>query len=339
MEQLLERDKAAMDWLLEDDARNPGPRYYALRELLDKPEDDPEVTAAQAAVMESGPVPAILEAQDPAGFWVEPGPGYYPKYRGTVWQIIFLAQLGAGGRDPRVRAGSDYVLEHSRSKHGGFSMNGAPSGMIHCLQGNLGASLIDLGRLGDERLDEALEWLARSITGRDIAPATERKAPVRYLRSGNSGPGFPCSANNHLPCAWGAVKAMLALSKVPETSRSPAVQEAIEVGAAFLLSRDPAAADYPMGYSKKPNRSWFKFGYPVGYVTDVLQNLELLTALGYGGDPRLEAGLALLRSKQDERGHWPMEYTYNGKTWIDVEEKGKPSKWVTLRALRVLANN
>ena len=43
-------------------------------------------------------------------------------------------------------------------------------------------------------------------------------------------------------------------------------------GTAFLLSRDPAVSDYPMGYTTKPNGSWFKFGYPLGYVTDVLQN-------------------------------------------------------------------
>ena len=41
-------------------------------------------------------------------------------------------------------------------------------------------------------------------------------------------------------------------------------------------------------------------------------------------------------SKQDAAGRWKMEYTYNGKTWADIEEKGKPSKWVTLRALCVL---
>ena len=130
---------------------------------------------------------------------------------------------------------------------------------------------------------------------------------------------------------------MLALSKVPEASRTPAIEEAIEVGVDFLFSRDPAAADYPMGYSDKPNRSWFKFGYPIGYVTDVLQNLEVLTALGYGGDPRLETGVEMLLGKRDARGRWLLEYTYNGKTWVDVEEKHKPSKWVTLRALRVLS--
>jgi hypothetical protein len=91
-----------------------------------------------------------------------------------------------------------------------------------------------------------------------------------------------------------------------------------------------------MGYTEKPNRSWFKFGFPVGYVTDVLQNLEVLSALGYGQDPRLANGLELLLSKQDQDGRWTMEYTYNGKTWVDVEERQRPSKWVTLRAMEVL---
>ncbi|HEX6384989.1 MAG TPA: nitrogen fixation protein NifH, partial [Anaerolineae bacterium] len=214
--------------------------------------------------------------------------------------------------------------------------DGRNSGLIHCLQGNLCAALIDFDYLDDERLQRALDWLARSITGEGISPSTEKKAPVRYLRSGNGGPGFECSANNHLPCAWGAVKAMLALSKVPAGQRTPAMKRAIQTGTEFLLSCDPATAGYPMGYATKPNLSWFKFGYPIGYVTDVLQILEVLTALGYGSDPRLANAIELLLGKRDTQGRWPLEYTYNGKTWVDVEEKGKPSKWVTLRALRVL---
>jgi hypothetical protein len=91
-----------------------------------------------------------------------------------------------------------------------------------------------------------------------------------------------------------------------------------------------------MGYSTKPNRSWFKFGYPIGYVTDVLQTLEVLTALGYGGDSRLNPAVELILSMQDDQGRWAMNYTYNGKTWVDIESKGEPSKWVTLRALRVI---
>jgi hypothetical protein len=325
-----------LDWLLEPDTVNPGVRYFALRDLLDQPADAPDVVAAQAAVMASGPVPAILAAQDRAGFWVEPGPGYYPKYTGTVWQITFLAQFGADGRDLHVRAGCDYLLDHSRSTYGGFSAGSSPSGMIHCLQGNLAAALLDLGWLGDPRLAVALDWLARSITGAGVAPAADQNAPIRYYRSGNSASGFVCAANNHLPCAWGAVKAMLALSKVPAAARTPEVRAAIDAGIEFLLGQDPALADYPTPYGGKPSQSWFRFGYPIAYVTDVLQNLEVLTALGRGEDARLHPALELLESKRDAQGRWKLEYTYNGKTWADVEAKGKPSKWVTLRALRVL---
>ncbi|MCW5851067.1 MAG: nitrogen fixation protein NifH [Anaerolineae bacterium] len=332
----LELKADPLPWLLEPDPANPGVRYFALTELLGCRLDDPEVVAARRAVMASGPVPAILAAQDPDGYWVKPGPGYAPKYQGTVWQLIFLAQFGADGADPRVRAACDYVLRHSRASVGGFTATGSPMGLIHCLQGNLCAALLDLGCLGDPRLDEALDWLARSITGDGIAPAEDSTAPRRYYRSANSGPGFACAANNHLPCAWGAVKAMLALGKVPAALRSPAIHDALVQGADFLLDGDPARADYPTPYGTPPSGSWFKFGYPTAYVTDVLQNLEALTALGCGTDPRLAPALELMLRKQDAQGRWKMEYTYNGKTWVDVEKKGAPSKWVTLRALRVL---
>ena len=325
-----------LPWLLEEDADNPGVRYFVLRNLLDRPAGDAELVAAQKAVMTSGPVPVILDNMQPGGYWVEPGPGYLPKYTSTLWQVTFLAMFGADGADERVKQAGEYILENTRCETGGFSMTATRSGLIHCMQGNLCAALVELGFLGEPRLDEALDWLARSVTGEGIAPAGDKTAEVRYLRSGNSGPGFSCSANNHLPCAWGAVKATLGLSKVPPDKRTKSINAAIKTGVEFLFSRDPAAADYPMGYNDKPNRSWFQFGYPVGYVTDVLQNLEVLTALGYGGDARLKNAIDLLLGKQDEQGRWMMEYTYNGKTWVDVEQKGQPSKWVTLRALRVL---
>jgi hypothetical protein len=325
-----------LPWLLEPDLSNPGVRYFALKDLLDQPGVARDVLAAQRDVMATGPVPVILAAQAPEGYWVEPGPGYLPKYTSTVWQLIFLAQLGADGHDPRVRAGCEHILEHGRAPCGGFSANAGMSGVVHCLQGNLVAALLDLDCLGDARLDAAIDWLARSVTGEGIAPAGEKGAAVRYYRSGNSGPGFACSANNQLPCAWGAVKAMLALGKVPHAQRTPAVCAAIETGVNFLLSRDPAVADYPMGWSEKPSQSWFQLGYPIAYVTDVLQNLEALTALGFGNDERLKPALEWLAGKCDPSGRWRLEYTYNGKTWVKIEQKRAPSKWVTLRALRVL---
>ncbi len=115
------------------------------------------------------------------------------------------------------------------------------------------------------------------------------------------------------------------------------MRKAITEGAAFLLSRDPAVADYPIPpYSSNPSSSWFKLGFPSGYVTDVLQNLEVLCELGFARDQRLGKAIELVLSKQDAQGRWRNEYAYNKKTWVDFEKQGAPSKWVTLRALRVL---
>ncbi len=227
-------------------------------------------------------------------------------------------------------------LSHAIASHGGFSANGTPSAFIHCLGGNLGAALIDLGWLGDECLQAALEWQAKVITGIGMAGSENKGVADQYYRSGTCGPLFACVANGGLACAWGAVKALLALSKIPSSRRTPTVQAAIGRGVEFMLSRDPAMADYPMGYAEKPNSSWFKFGYPIGYVTDVLQNLEVLVSLGYARDPRLNRALEMVESKQDSQGRWKLEYSYNGKTWVDIEKKGQPSKWVTLRAVKVL---
>lgn len=325
-----------IDWLLEKDVDNPGVRYFALTNLLAHPQDDPEVIAARRAVMEQGPVPAVLAAQDPAGFWEKPGEGYYPKYRGTVWSIIYLAQLGADPDDARVQAGGEYLLENGRAANGVFSLTGTPSGNIYCLAGNLGASLLDLGFGDDERLQQALELTARFTTGEGIAAAGGTKAALRYYKSGVCGPGFCCSANNRLPCGWGAVKVLRALARVPESQRTPVIQAALEATVEFLFGVDPATAEYPAGYSDKPSRSWFRFGFPLFYVTDVLQTAEALTDAGFGGDPRLAATYDLILSKRDKAGRWAMEYAYAGKTWADVEQRKKPSKWVTLRAMQVL---
>jgi hypothetical protein len=330
-----------LDWLLEEDTENPGVRYFALTDLLDRPAGDGEVMAARQAVMERGPIPAILAAQNPEGWWEKPGPGYNPKYRSTVWSMIYLAQLGASPADPRVCAGGDYLLDHAIAPNGAFSASGTPAGNIHCLAGNLAAALLDLGFGGDERLQRALDTMARYVTGEGIAPAGEKDAPLFYLKSGTCGPGFRCSANDKLPCAWGAVKVLRALARVPKAERSLAVQSALATTVDFLFSADPATAGYPAGYaelraSDKPSRSWFQFGFPVFYVTDVLQTAEVLTEAGYGDDARLDNTYDLILGKRDSQGRWKLEYSYKGKTWADVEQKGKPSKWVTLRALRVL---
>ncbi len=323
-----------LSWLLE--AESPGVRYLALRDLVGLGPEEPELRRACREAHDKGPLADVLAAMDAAGYWVEPGPGYLPKYRSTVWAVILLAQLGGRlDHDERIGRACRYVLDHALTAGGHFSMSGAPSGTIDCLQGNLCWALVTLG-CDDPRLVSAYAWMARSVTGEGVASSEERQAPLRYY-AGKCGPQFACGANDKLPCAWGAAKVMLAFSVWPAERRTPLIANAIDQGVGFLFGVDPATAAYPTGYSEKPSQNWWKFGFPVFYVTDLLQVVEALVALGYGRDPRLANALALVRQKQDAQGRWPLEYDYSGKTWVVFGTKKQPNKWVTLRALRVLA--
>ncbi len=316
-----------LTWLLEPDPANPGVRFFALQDLEGLGVDDPEVQRSRRDIMASGPVPAILAAQHPEGYWVKAGSGYGPKYQGTVWQVILLAELGADPGDERVRRGCEYLLSHGRAVNGAFSAGQppVPASSVHCLNGNLTHALIRLGYGQDPRVQAALDWQARAITG---------EGDFRYNRSGTPGPGFACGANLGKPCGWGAVKALKALSAVPADLRSPTVRRAVEVGVDFLFSRDPAVADYP--FTERVSSTWFKFGFPLSYWSDVLEAVSVLVDLGHGADARLDPAFRLILGKQDDGGRWSLENTLNGKTWADIEEKGKPSKWVTLRALKAL---
>jgi len=324
-----------LSWLLEPE--EPGVRYLALRDLAELPTGDPELLEARRLAHVEGPISVILDGMHASGYWVKPGPGYNPKYRSTIWAIILLAQLGASMQvDGRIEKACRYLLANALTEHGQFTITGAPSGTVDCLQGNLCAAMLDLG-FEDPRLAGAFEWMARCVTGEGVAPLEDKQAPVRYY-AGKCGPLFACGANNKLPCAWGAVKVMLAFSKIPSRQRTPLIENAIQKGIGFLLGIDPAEATYPTGWSDKPSGNWWKFGFPVFYVTDLLQNVEALVRLGHADDPRLANALALIRAKQDEEGRWKLEYDYAGKTWFEFGEKKKPNKWVTHRAAFVLKN-
>ena len=320
-------------WLL--DPTDPGASYLAIHTLAGLSQDDPKLNESRRKAHQNGPIHTILEAMHPDGYWEKEGPGYLPKYRSSVWSLILLAQLGAKvDHDPRIKLACDYYLDNAFTPNGQISSSGTPGGTADCLQGNMLSAFNDLG-YEDPCLDLAYEWMARSLTGDGIAPMKEKDAPLRYY-SGKIGPDFQCGANNKLSCAWGGAKVMLAFSKLPDTAKTPLIKKAIKRGVDFLFSSDPAEAGYPNGWNPKPSGNWWKFGFPVFYVTDILQIAEALVKLGYNKDPRLSNTLQLIKDKKDPSGRWLLEYAYPGKTWVDFGAKKSPNKWVTIRALDVL---
>jgi hypothetical protein len=311
-----------IDWLLEP--TNPSVRALTLTGLLGRPADDPEVMAARAAIPTCKPARAILDAQWPEGYWMHPGIGYSPKYKATVWQVIFLAQLGAP-RTPAIDRACTYVLDHARSPNGLFTAGKTAREVVICLNGNLLRAIRQLDQV-DPRLEESIEALAQEIVRDEFRCCYNAR---------------PHAATHHggLPCAWGAVKVLGALAELPVERRSPAVHAAVEAGIAFLLSGGLAARGYPT--SGQPSPLWRKLSFPLGYSVDLLEGLEVLLRLApesgipRSWTPRLQPAIDAVLSKQDNDGRWQLEHALHN-TWASFGPAGQPNKWVTLRALRVL---
>ena len=315
-------------WLLESD--NPSVRYFTLKDILERQENDPEVRDARKSIMTAGIVPRILEKQNGDGSWGAPEDFYLrSKYKGTVWNIIVLAELGADGQDRRVKKAAEFILANSQDKQsGGFAVqSGADGGdherIIPCLTGNMVFSLIRFGYRDKPAVQRGIEQIAKYQRFDDGIAQAPKGWP--YQR-------FPNCWGKHT-CHMGAVKSLKALAEIPAAERTPAVKETIAKGAEYLLqhrlyksSRDPSVI---------AKRFWLNFGFPTLWKTDALEMLGVLVKLGYRDD-RLQDAVDLVISKQDEQGRWYMEKSWNPRLPVSLEKDNKPSKWITLRALSAL---
>jgi len=330
-------------WLCERD--NPAVATIARRTLLDEP-DSPELEALWARRNEYAPVARVLELAAEDGTWTPP-PRDYQKYRGSLWQIHLLGELYANGNDPRVARAAEYAFSRQLRDGSWSCSNAQPAGSIPCLTANVGRALARLGYARDERVSAALGYCAdlfarlgvvdcRQACGyhlngychmltpklllflAEVPPecwphgATElRDACVAALRDKEV---FRC-----LPAEYAEFQQ--ALMALPSAERS-------EFRARFLAEHEPLA------YGPKPG--WLRLGYPLSYNSDALEALWALAHIGERWQPEYNEALEVVRAAADTQCRWTLKTTHNGKMLADVETKGQPSKWLTLRALQVL---
>jgi hypothetical protein len=318
-----------LPWLLEED--NPSVQYLALTEIMGFSDSHLEAAAAKAAIMKRGVVPTILGRQRKRGYWDTKEDFYVrAKYRGTIWQVIILAELGADGNDDRIRKACEFIIEISQDRQsGGFGYRGSQEGggfhssVIPCLTGNMVWSLLRFGYFGDPRVERGIDWITSYQRFDDGEGAAPKGWP--YDKS------EVCWGKH--TCLMGVVKSLKALAEIPEERRSSEVSRAIEQGSEYLLRHHLYKRSHDLSKPAKPK--WLKFGFPTVWDSDALEVLMLLTRLGYR-DRRMKEAAELVLTKQDEQGRWRLENTFNGRFQVDIEKKGKPSKWVTLNALRAL---
>lgn len=322
---LLKKDP--VDWLLEEE--NPSVRYWTFIDILEKSLDDPLVVSAREAIMTSHPVTTILEHQDAEGFWVSIENPYLPKYRATYHQLLILAELGAIPT-PQIEKAINLIFNNYQYNSGHFSFNiikterGRKSKKTDgaCLTGNILRFLIHFGYLRTERTQKAVQFLIETHDNGWFCRA------------------YPINRKKVIPqnCYMGGVKPLIAFSMIPEKERSKNMQEIIKQETEIYLENEIFMYLRNEAGRRKAKPGWMKFGFPLFYQSDALEVLDVLTRLNVTdlADDNMKRAFDLVVEKQDENGRWHLENTFNGKMWVNIEEKKKPSKWITLKALRVL---
>lgn len=317
------------EWLLERE--NPSVRYFTLTEILDKPETDSEVKEANDEIMGNGVTPKILAKQKGAGYWGILEDFYIrSKYRGTVWTLIVLAELGADRNDERIKKACEFILENSQDRQsGGFAYFSTEAGwgdhgkVPPCLTSNMVWSLIRFGYFEDPRVQRGINWIAAYQRFDDGIKEVPKGWPYDKREK--------CWGKH--TCHMSVVKALKALAEIPMEKRSSNVKNTIKKGAEYILKHHIYKRSHDL--SRVSKIEWLEFGFPLMGNTDVLEILGILTKLGYR-DKRMQEAVDLVTSKQDDQGRWELGSTFNGRFQVNIERKGKPSKWITLNALRVL---
>lgn len=332
--------RATIDWLLEPD--NPAVAVQARRALLGTGDDD--TAALWAKRNEYAPVARILEAQRDDGSWEAPQRDYQ-KYGGSLWQIVFLGELWADGDDERVRRGADYAF--SRQKDDGtWSANPKASYYMPCLTANVGRGLARMGWARDERVIAALDALGQGYVRLGFLGCSDMQpyclngychmlAPKVLLFLGSvPRDAWPGSAEKLRDACVAVLRDKHVLASLPEEYKA-FKQEVLPLPRARLEAarQEFLRAHEPLHYGDKPG--WLRFGFPLSYNSDALESLAALAGVGETWRPEYEHALEVVRAAADDESRWMMRTSFNGKMLADVEAKGKPSKWLTLRALQV----
>jgi len=305
-----------LDWLLDSD---PAIRWQVLRDVTDAPAAVFESERARTAVEGWGDRLLALQGKD--GQWAGgacfPARSVHQWYRsdGQPWistlpTLQLLHDFGVDPRSDRVCRAIALVRDHCRWEHAGqpfFSGEVEP-----CINGRtvtLGACFgqnVDgiVGRLLDEQLEDG-GWNCEAENG--------------SVRS-----SFATTIN--------VLEGLLAYERA--TGGSPEVVAARRRGEEYLLERKLLRRK---STGQVVNAAWLQFSFPTRWHYDVMRALEYFRLGGDAPDPRIGEVIDLLRSKQQPDGRWLLENTHPGKVHFELENgDNEPSRWNTLRALRVL---
>ncbi len=306
---------SVVDWLLDSD---PSIRWQVMRDLAGAPAE--EVALERARVATAGAGARLLALQSAEGRWA--GAAWNRGWDSTMHVLMLLRDLGLDPASDQARRAVGLVRARVTWKGCGppeCDGNAFFEGEVEpCINGQVGA--------------------VGAYFGQDVRGIVDRLLAEQLPDGGwncEAAKGSTRSSFNTTVCVLEAL-----LEYEAAVGGSLRVTEARVRGQEYLLERRlfrRRSTGEVIERDRKGDAAWTRFAFPTWWHYDVLRGLEYLRSAGVAPDERVAEAIDLVASKRDGDGRWPLETRYPGVLPVDTDDgEGRPSRWNTLRALRVL---
>lgn len=303
---------AVRDWLL---AGDPAVRWQTLRDLCDEPES--VVRRERRRVAEEGWGARLLARQDPDGRWARAI--YSPKWTSTTYTMLLLRGLGLPPGNPQALRACQILLDEGFWTDGGINFWRRSSKRSETCVSAMVLGVASWFGFDDTRLDR----LAEHVVAQQMADGGWNCRATAGRRGATHG-------SFHTTIL--ALEGLLDFERFRPANARPA-REAQARGREFLLVHR-LFRSHRTGEVVKPEMT--RFSYPPRWYYDVLRALDYFRDADAALDPRLEDALKLVERRRRADGRWALQNEHPGKQFFRMETPGEPSRWNTLRALRVL---
>jgi hypothetical protein len=304
---------SVIQWLLEGDASI---RWQVLRDLTGSAQRTVDQERRKTALIGWGA--RLLAEQSPNGIWAEglssEGGLYSPKWISTTYTMLLLRDLGLPPANRKVRKACTHLLDKGLQRDGGINY-GWRGRSETCITGMV-TSLLSYFRYDDERIDTLAAYLL------------QQQMPDGGWNCRRDLGATHSSVHTTINVLEG-----LRLYEVERGRKLLEARTAQRRGREFLLAHK-LFRSHRTGEVIKPE--FIRLSFPPRWHYDILRALDHFQAVDAPRDPRLAEAIDILRSRRGVDGRWRLEHTYKGKTYFELERVGEPSRWNTLRALRVL---
>jgi hypothetical protein len=339
-----------LDWI--SDPSDPALRHKVLTDILELPENDSKVIETKGLIHTQPWIKETLKHANEDGSWSGKF-HFYNKYRGTSWVMYHLSEMGALKEDEVIQRGVEYILDNAKTKYKQRNKYNYTFDENTCAYWDFPAVCLT-----------ARMALVLCRFGQADHPLVRKAFNFCHLLFDQE-EGFSCAVMDYyslLPKCYMTVPQILkAFLAFPDDLRTPEDQKIIfsmaELLKKYRISHYAAAETKEWRkFSEKKEveelriekenwiaegrtkdrvekSGWSRFAFPSHYNSDTLDALLLLGDVDNEVDSVIEEGLKTLLSKRTDEGKWKLTGGLNGKMYADLDQKGKPSPWITYRAL------